>query len=76
MKNNFNLAMDASDGIFAYYLCGVLTSCHEAGSKCPDPEAEALSYLKTFYPKEAEAWGVFEREEANENNSTPEWSLS
>ena len=69
--NYFNLAMDASDGIFAYYLSGVLTACHEAGSKCPDPEAEALSYLKVFYSE-----ALAEKQEADENNSTPEWSLS
>ena len=67
---NFNLAMEASDGIFAYYISGVLTACHEAGSKCPDPEAEALSYLQTFYPE------ALAKAEADENNSTPEWSLS
>ena len=70
-ESNFNLAMDASDGIFAYYLSGVLTACHEAGSKCPDPEAEALSYLKTFYPE-----ALAEKQEADENNSTPELELS
>ncbi len=67
----FNLAMDASDSIFAHYLCGVLTACHEAGSKCPDPEAEALSYLKTFYPE-----ALAEKQEADENNATPELELS
>ena len=67
----FNLAMEASDGIFAYYISGVLTACHEAGSKCPDPEAEALSYLETFH---AEA--LAEKLEADANNATPEWSLS
>ena len=68
--NNFNLAMDASDGIFAYYLCGVLTSCHESGSTCPDPEAEALSYLQTFYPE------ALEKAEADELNLTSELELS
>ena len=68
--NNFNLAMDASDGIFAYFLCGVLTSLFESGSKCPDVEAEALGYLQVYYPE------VLEKAEADENNSTPEWSLS
>ena len=67
---NFNLAMDASDGVFAYFLCGVLTSLFESGSKCPDVEAEALGYLQVYYPE------VLEKAEADENNSTPEWSLS
>ena len=67
---NFNLAMDASDGVFAYFLCGILTTCHENGSKCPDPEAEALSYLQVYYPE------ALEKAEADDNNSTPEWSLS
>ena len=67
----FNLAMDASDGIFAYYLAGVLTTGFRNGNTCPDPEAEALSYLKVFY---AEA--LAEKLEADANNATPEWSLS
>jgi len=45
----FNLAMDLSRGSFAYHICGVMTACHEAGSPCPDPEAEAVSYLETFH---------------------------
>ena len=67
----FNLAMDLSDNVFAWYLSGVLTACHKAASKCPDPEAEALSYLETFYAEE-----LAEKLEADENNATPEWSLS
>ncbi len=67
----FNLAMDLTEGIFAHYLCGVLTACHEAGSKCPDPEAEALSYLQTFYPD-----ALAEKQEADANNATPELELS
>ena len=70
-ESHFSRAMDLSDGIFAYHLCGVLTSCHESGSKCPDPEAEALSYLETFYAEE-----LAEKLEADANNATPEWSLS
>ena len=66
----FNLAMDASDSIFAYYLSGVLTACHEAGSKCPDPEAEALSYLQTFYPE------ALAKAEADELNKTSALELS
>jgi hypothetical protein len=38
---------------------------------CPDPEAEALSYLETFY---AEA--LAEKQEADANNATPELELS
>jgi len=69
-ENNFNRAMDLSDGIFAYYLCGVLTSLFESGSKCPDVEAEALSYLQVYYPH------VLVNDEANElNSSNPlQWS--
>ena len=69
-ESNFNLAMDASDGVFAYFLCGVLTSLCESGSKCPDVEAEALSYLQTYYPE------ALAKAEADANNETPEWSLS
>ncbi len=68
--NYFNLAMELSDGIFAYYICGVLKACHESGSVCPDPEAEALSYLQTFY---AEALA---KAEADELNATSELELS
>ena len=69
-ESNFNRAMDLSDGIFAYYLCGVLTSLFESGSKCPDVEAEALSYLQTFYPH------TLTKEEADGlNSSNPlQWS--
>ena len=69
--NYFNLAMELSDGIFAYYICGVLKACHESGSVCPDPEAEALSYLQTFY-----ADALAEKAEADANNAIPELELS
>ena len=69
-ESNFNQAMDLSDSIFAYYLCGVLTSLFESGSKCPDVEAEALSYLQTFYPE------ALEKAEADANNKTSELELS
>ncbi len=69
-ESNFNLAMDASDGVFAYFLCGVLTSLFESGSKSPDVEAEALSYLQTFYPE------VLAKSDADTNNETPNHLLS
>ena len=69
--NYFNLAMSLSNNMFAWHLCGVMTACSEAGSVCPDPEAEALSYLETFH---AEA--LAEKQEADANNATREWSLS
>ena len=69
-QSNFNLAMDASDGIFAYYLCGVLKSCHQSGTTCPDPDAEALSYLLTFYAD------ALAKAEADELNQTSELELS
>ena len=62
--------MDASDGVFAYFLCGVLTSLFESGSKSPDVEAEALSYLQTFYPE------VLAKSDADTNNETPNHLLS
>ncbi len=61
-QSNTSLAMDLSSGFFAYHLIGVMTACSEAGSVCPDPEAEALNYLQIFYPEALEA------EEANYNN--------
>ena len=68
--NYFNLAMELSDGIFAYYICGVLKACHESGSVCPDPEAEALEYLTKFYPE------ALAKAEADELNKTPNHQLS
>ena len=47
----FSLAMDTSNGLFAYYLCGIMKAVHEGHGTCPDPEAEALSYLQTFHPE-------------------------
>ena len=67
----FNLAMDLSNNMFAYHLCGVMTSMHHNNMHCPDPEKEALEYLETFH---AEA--LAEKQEADANNATPEWSLS
>ena len=64
MKDNTTLAMDASNGMFAYHLFGVMKACFEAGSLCPDPEAEALSYLQVFHAE------VLEAEEADYNNKT------
>ena len=69
-ESNFNRAMDLSDGIFAYYLCGVLTSLSENNLPAPNPEKEALEYLNLYHSEE------MEKLEADENNSTPEWSLS
>jgi hypothetical protein len=69
--NYFNLAMDLSDSVFAYHLCGVLTATNHNNLPCPDPEKVAREYLEIFY---AEA--LAEKLEADENNATPEWSLS
>ena len=72
-ESHFSRAMDLSDGIFAYHLCGVMSAMHEAGSICPDPDAEALSYLQVYYPH---VLLPEEKEEADENNSTNplQWS--
>ena len=59
----FNLAMDLTDGIFAYHLCGVLESTHHNNLPCPDPEKVALEYLQTFYPE-----ALAEKAEADANN--------
>lgn len=51
-KGLFNLAMDASDGVFAYYLCGLMRVLAEDPKRpCPDPEAKAKEYLAKYYPK-------------------------
>ena len=69
-ESNFNLAMDASDGVFAYFLCGVLTSLFESGSKCPDVEKEAAQYMKVYYPH------ILVKDDADESNSSNplQWS--
>ena len=72
-ESHFNRAMDLSDGIFAYHLCGVLESTHHNNLPCPNPEKVALEYLQTFYPH---VLLPEEKEEADENNSTNplQWS--
>ena len=67
----FNLAMELSDNVFAWHLCGVLTSTNHNNLPCPDPEKVARVYLETFYAEE-----LAEKLEADANNETPEWSLS
>ncbi len=67
----FNLAMDLTDGIFAYHMCGVLITTNRNNLPCPCPEKLALEYLETFYAEE-----LAEKLEADANNTTPEWSLS
>ena len=67
----FNLAMDLSDNIFAYHLCGVLEVTHRNNLPCPSPEKLAKEYLEVFYAEE-----LAEKLEADANNATPEWSLS
>ena len=67
----FDLAMELSDNVFAWHLCGVLTSTNHNNLPCPDPEKVARQYLETFYAEE-----LAEKLEADANNATPEWSLS
>jgi len=69
-QSAFNLAMDLSNNVFAFYLCGVLTSLNENNLPAPNPEKEALEYLKVYYSDE------LAEEEARENNSTPNHLLS
>ena len=69
-QSAFNLAMDLSNNMFAFHLCGVLTSLSENNLPAPNPEKEALEYLKIYHSEELEA------EEARENNSTPNHLLS
>jgi hypothetical protein len=69
--NYFNLAMELSDNVFAWHLCGVLTATNHNNLPCPDPEKVAREYLEIFYAEE-----LAEKLEADANNATPEWSLS
>tara|TARA_R110000824_G_scaffold186203_1_gene367435 strand:- start:59 stop:265 length:207 start_codon:yes stop_codon:yes gene_type:complete len=67
---NFNLAMDLSNNMFAFHLCGVMTTLHENNLPCPNPEKEALEYLKLYHSEE------LEKLEADELNLTSELELS
>jgi hypothetical protein len=68
--SNFNLAMTLSDGIFAYFLCGVMTSLFESGAPCPNPDDEALAYMKIHHAD------ALAKEDADANNETPNHLLS
>jgi len=72
-ESHFSRAMDLSDGIFAYHLCGVLDALHRNNRPAPDPDAEALSYLQVYYPH---VLLPEEKEEADANNSSNplQWS--
>jgi len=69
-ENNFNRAMDLSDGLFAYHLCGVLKSLYESDSKAPDVEKEAAEYMRVYYPH------ILVKDDADANNETPNHLLS
>jgi hypothetical protein len=62
--------MDLSNNIFAYHLCGVLTSLSRNNLPAPDPEKEALEYLNLYHSDE------MDKLEAEENNATSELELS
>ena len=62
MKDNTSLAMDASNGMFAYHLIGVMKAVSEGHGTCPNPEDEALDYLRVYHAD------LLEAEEAKENN--------
>ena len=57
---NAALAMELSDGLFAWHLIGTMTAicerdetvAHYMPRLCPDPEEVALEYLQTQYPNE------------------------
>jgi len=67
MNNAFKIAMELSNGSFAYYLCGVLNTLSDNGDKAPVPEEEAAEYLDTFH----EGWRDVEAEaEAQEERDT------
>ena len=72
-ESHFNRAMDLSDGIFAYHLCGVLEATHHNNLPCPNPEKVALEYLQVYYPH---VLLPEEKEEADANNSSNplQWS--
>ena len=56
MKNNETLhkvAMEASDGLFAWHLFGVINAISESSltDSCPNLEAEARDYLSVYHPE-------------------------
>ena len=44
------IAMDLSDGLFAWHLFGVLNACQ--GLQCPDLQKVALEYLEWMHASE------------------------
>tara|TARA_R110000824_G_scaffold160612_1_gene335508 strand:- start:841 stop:1074 length:234 start_codon:yes stop_codon:yes gene_type:complete len=53
--SSINLAMELSDGLFAWHLIGVLTAISESTGSyiprlCPNPEEVALEYLQSNFP--------------------------
>ena len=66
----FNLAMDLSNNMFAFHLCGILTTLSRNNLPAPDPEKEAIAYLNLYHSEE------MDKLEADELNSTPELELS
>ena len=69
-QSAFNLAMDLSNNMFAFHLCGILTSLSENNLPAPNPEKEALEYLQLYHADELAA------EEARENAATSELNWS
>ena len=59
---NAALAMELSDGLFAWHLIGTMTAicerdeqtAHYMSRLCPDPEEVALEYLQTYHPNKLE----------------------
>jgi len=71
MNNAFKIAMELSNGSFAYYLCGVLNTLSDNGDKAPVPETEAREYLDTFHEGweiHAEGWDPDEDPDEDEDD--------
>jgi len=48
-KAPHEIAMELSDGLFAWHLFGVLGACQ--GLQCPDLNEVALEYIQTKFPQ-------------------------
>ena len=53
-KAYYEIAMDLSNGMFAWHLFGVLTSLHESEGLAPDLEEVALEYLRIYHHDSSE----------------------
>ena len=64
------LAMNASEGIFAWHLFGVLNAMHDAHHPTPRPADIAREYLATFHAEALKSNEIFAEAELSLETST------